>query len=99
MSPSTGSIIFKVNLQFCLDKSWNNFTICRYQHAESQLLNPVFAATNNKSIGQVHSKSGYITCVKDHHIYNIMRAACIEAYPDPNHYCHIRITGILALST
>ena len=96
--------------RFRFDKSRNNFTIRRYQHTESFLLSPVFAAINvirrarllhippNEPIGQAKSKSGSITCVKDHHVRDIMRAACIRVYPDPNHYCRIHIKGIVAHS-
>jgi hypothetical protein len=52
----------------------------------------------HEPIGQYRQRNGSIICLRDKDVHNILRAACLRAYPDPTHYCCIHIDGLVAHS-
>ena len=52
----------------------------------------------HEPIGQYRQRNGNIICLRDKDVRDVLRAACLRAYPDPTHYCRIHIDGLVAHS-
>jgi len=100
-----------LHLRFRFDKSRQNFTIRKYTRLPAAPFDPVIVAVNllrrasllqippSEPIGQFRHSSGTSNSMLfDRHVRDVMRQACCLAYPDPNHYCRLHISGIVAHS-
>ena len=114
LSPSQALIIYEVHIRFRYDKSTTNFSVRKYRRISTAPFDPVRSAINiikraliiqipkNEPIGQYLAsnaiKSSSRLCLRDYHIRDVMRAACKQAYPNPQHYYRLHINSIVAHS-
>jgi hypothetical protein len=103
-------LIFEVHVRFRFDKSKNNFSIRKFRRQKQIKFDIIVALVNifrraailripaHEPIGQYRQRNGHVICLRDKDVRNVLRAACIRAYPDPSHYCRIHIAGIVAHS-
>jgi hypothetical protein len=100
--------IFELHFRF--DKSKENFSIRKYRRQPGISFDPITAAINlfrraailqlptHEPIAQFRNGKGVTTCLHDNHVRHTMHKACIRAYPDPGHYCHVHIKGLVSHS-
>ena len=95
-------------LEICFryDKSKNNFTIRKYARTGHPFLDPVDAAVSiihradllqvpdNEPIGVLAGTRYPYLFLRDKHVCEEMRNACVHAHPDPNHYLRQRLKCI-----
>lgn len=97
-----------VQLCWRFDKSAHNFVIRRYTVTNDPIFDPVDAAVNiiyraqllkvppNEPIGVWKSPNGKpYRFLRDSKITEVMRAACVMAYPDPNHFYRRNIKSLV----
>jgi hypothetical protein len=103
--------IHMVHIRFRFDKSKHNFTIRKFRTTKDWLLNPVDAAISilrradllkvpkDEPMG-VYSPpwSPTFHFLRDYHITPVLRAMCVLAYPEPNHYLRVNITRLVSHS-
>ena len=105
-------IIQEFHIRFRFDKSKTNFSIRRFRRLPpGSPADPVVAGINiirrahflgvpaNEPLGQCRTPKGKRICLKDDHMRNVLREACVRAYPNPNHYFRLHISGLVAHST
>lgn len=105
------SLAMEIHVHFYFDKASDNFVICKFGRVSNTFLCPVRRAASivsravslgvpphfpigvyrNDSSGSFHFLDGNI-------IQNTMHAACIIAYPDPNHYMRIHLDRLVTHS-
>ena len=109
--PSALDTIWYLHLRFRFDKSRQNFTIRKYTRLPAAPFDPVIVAINLlrrayllqipslEPLGQFRTQSLTTnSMLLDRHVRDVMRQACRLAYPDPEHYCRLHISGIVAHS-
>jgi hypothetical protein len=110
LSSSAHDLIFEIHIRFRFDKSKHNFTIRKFRRQQTVKFDLIVAVINifrrarvlripaHEPIGQYRQRNGNVICLRDKDVRDVLRAGCIRAYPDPNHYCRINITGLVAHS-
>lgn len=110
LDPKASCHIWEVHIRFRFDKSKENFSIRKYRRQKGVMFDPITASINlhrraaalqipkDEPIAQFRNKNGTNTCLYGSHVRDILRQACIRAYPDPNHYCRLHIQGLVAHS-
>ena len=110
LSQNANTVIMSVHIRFRFDKSKTNFSIRKYMRIPGAMFDPVVASVNiirraralsiplNEPLAQYRNKKGTRSCLHDYHVRDVMRAACVRAYPNPEHYCRKNIKGIVAHS-
>ena len=107
-APSTA---YELHIRYRFDKSARNFTIKKYRRGESFLC-PIDAAISilrrafllqvpvHAPIGVYSPKSSArsFTYLRDSDVVQVVREACVLAYPDPNHYLRININNLVSHS-
>jgi hypothetical protein len=107
------SLALYVHIRFRFDKSKMNFSIRKFKRLSGIMLCPVKRALSilkradllgippNYPIGAFcphGGATGTFTMIKGDHIQSVMRHACRQAYPDPNHYLRLNIKLLMSHS-
>jgi len=103
-------LVCEVHVRFRFDKSKNNFTIRKYRRQADVAFDLVSATLNvfnrarllgippDEPLAQYRRPNGTMAFLRDLDVRDVLRAACIRAYPDPTHYCRINIAGLVTHS-
>lgn len=110
LDQKASAVIFEIHIRFRFDKSKHNFTIRKFRRQQKIKFDLVIGVINifrrasmlkipaHEPIGQYRQRNGNIICLRDKDVRDVLRAACLRAYPDPTHYCRIHIDGLVAHS-
>jgi hypothetical protein len=103
-------LITEVHIRFRFDKSGENFIIRKFSRTDHPILCPVDASVSiihracllnvpeDEPLGVFAGVTLPYIFLRDFHVTDVMRKACIAAYPDPQHYLRQRIKCLVTHS-
>ena len=110
LQPEAHSTICEVHIRFRFDKSKTNFSIRKFRRQRDIKFDLIVGVINvfrrasalrlpaNEPLAQYRQINGAIVCLRDRDVKQVLRDACVRAYPDPTHYCRLHIDGLVSHS-